>query len=527
MTRSDSRRNVDVSPSGWPSVVGRADVPLLTADAMRDWDRNAQEEHGIPERVLLESAGRAAARVLHHLYPEGRGAAAVGHGNNGGDALVLLRALRAWGREVVAVPAGGEELPAHLLHGWEIDTAPAEEAATVFRSAAVVIDGILGTGAQGAPREPQATMIERINAAGRPVLALDGPSGVDLTTGQTPGVAIRAEVTVTFGAPKRGLLLFPGREHAGRIVVVEVGFPPLVPRDAGAAVVTPWWASARLPSIPANAHKGTTGTVVVLAGRSGMAGAAVLVGTAAARAGAGLVQLVSPAENRVILQTSLPEALFTAREEEGLGEMFADSDAIVAGPGMGTDDSALQVLRQVLETGDAPLVLDADALTLLARHPELEELVGRRSVLLTPHPGEMSHLAGAEVKEIVSDPFRFAAEIAERFGCALLLKGAPSLVASPGTPTLANVVGHSGIATGGMGDTLAGIAGALLAMGCSPREAGALALFLSGRAAEIAGRGRSLLPRDIDEALDQAFADLRSPASHPLPEVLLDLQPAR
>lgn len=526
MTGSDSRRDELVAPPGWPSVFGRKEVPLLTADEMREWDRRAQAEHGIPERVLLESAGRAAARVLHDLYPEGRVAAAVGRGNNGGDALVLLRALRAWGRDVVAVPTGDAELPAQLLHGWEIDTAPADEADAVFRGAAVVVDGILGTGARGEPREPQAAMIGRINAAGRPVLALDGPSGVDLTTGQTPGAAIRAEVTVTFGAPKCGLLLFPGREHAGRILAVEVGFPPLAADEAAAAIVTPRWAAAHLPRIPANAHKGTTGAVTVLAGRTGMAGAAVLVGTAAARAGAGLVRLISPAENRVVLQSSIPEALFTAREE-GLDAIFEDSDAIVAGPGMGTDEGALRVLRQALEVGDAPLVLDADALTLLSRHAELEEPVRRRAVLMTPHPGEMSRLAGAEVKEIVSDPFRFAAEAAERYRCAVLLKGAPSLVASPGEPTLANVVGHSGIATGGMGDTLAGIAGALLAMGCGAREAGALALFLSGRAAEIAGRGRSLLPRDIDEALDQAFADLRSPASHPLPEVLLDLPSAR
>lgn len=527
MPRSESRRDEVVAPPGWPIVIGRKEVPLLTADEMREWDRRAQAEHGIPERVLLESAGRAAARVLHHLYPEGRVAAAVGRGNNGGDALVLLRALRAWGRDVVAVLTGDAELPAQLLHGWEIDTAPADETDAVFRGAAVVVDGILGTGARGEPREPQATMIGRINAAGRPVLALDGPSGVDLTTGQTPGAAIRAEVTVTFGAPKRGLLLFPGREHAGRIIAVEVGFPPLAADEASAAIVTPRWAASHLPNIPANAHKGTTGTVTVLAGRTGMAGAAVLVGTAAARAGAGLVRLISPAENRLVLQSSIPEALFTAREEEGLDAIFEDSDAIVVGPGMGTDDAALGVLRQALETGDAPLVLDADALTLLSRHAELEEPVRRRAVLMTPHPGEMSRLAGAEVKEIVGDPFRFAAETAERYRCAVLLKGAPSLVASSGEPTLANVVGHSGIATGGMGDTLAGIAGALLAMGCGAREAGALALFLSGRAAEIAGRGRSLLPRDIDEALDQAFADLRSPASHPLPEVLLDLPPAR
>ena len=191
-------------------------APVLSAGEMRDWDRHAIQERGIPERVLMEAAGRAAAEVVARLYPEGRVVAAGGGGPNGGDALVLLRTLAARGREVAAVQAGGSLPDRALLHDWELRVLPASEAEAAFRDAAVVVDGILGTGARGAPRDPAAGVIAAMNASARPVVALDGPSGVDMTTGRAEGAATRAAVTVTFGAPKRGLLLFPGRELAGR-----------------------------------------------------------------------------------------------------------------------------------------------------------------------------------------------------------------------------------------------------------------------------------------------------------------------
>ncbi|HEV2147553.1 MAG TPA: NAD(P)H-hydrate dehydratase [Longimicrobiaceae bacterium] len=500
-------------------------VPVLTADEMRAWDRRAIQERGIPERVLMEAAGRAAAEVVARLHPEGRVVAAVGGGNNGGDALVLLRTLAARGREVAAVQAASGLPDRALLHDWELEVVPASEAAAAFRGAEVVVDGILGTGAKGAPRASAAEVIEAINASGRPVVALDGPSGVDMTTGRAEGAAVRAAVTVTFATPKRGLLLFPGRELAGRVVVVEVGFPPLAPGAAHARAVTEAWVRARLPRVPANAHKGTLGTVCAVAGRSGVGGAAVMVAMGALRAGAGMVRVVSHADNRVVLQQAVPEALFTDRASGEVEDALGIADSIVAGPGMGTGEADLDLLLRVARSGDAPLLLDADAVTLLAREPDLRDEI-RAPLLLTPHPGEASRLLACGIPEITSDPFAAAAEIAARFRCTVLLKGAPSLVAAPGEPTLVSVAGHSGIATGGMGDTLSGVAGALLGMGCSPREAGAIGLFLSGRAAEIAGRGRSLLPRDVDAALPNAYAALAADERSELPAALFDLRAA-
>ncbi len=499
-----------------------AALPLLTAAEMREWDERAIRELGIPERLLMESAGRSAAAVLDELHPRGRIAVAVGKGNNGGDALVVLRTLRAWGRSVVAVPQDEAAIRTELLHGWEIAVATAEEADEAFAGADLVVDGLLGTGATGAPRGGALTLIRAIREAGRPVIALDGPSGVDLTTGQVAGEVISATATVTFGAPKRGHLLDPGREHTGRLLVVEVGFPPIGSGASSACLVTDGWVEDALPRIPWNAHKGTAGRVVIVAGRPGMAGAAMLAAMGALRAGAGVTRIISPADNRVPVQTALPEALFLSREDPESRGALENAGAIVIGPGMGVGEDERACLALALECSDAPLIVDADAITLVARDPSLLTKDARSRVLLTPHPLELARLMAVELDEVLADPFDAAALAAERFGCAVLLKGSPSMVATRGRPILVTTTGHSGVATGGMGDTLAGVAGAMAAAGASPQEAGALALHLCGRAAELAGRGRGLLPRDVAECLPAAIANRSGRGSLLSARVLLD-----
>jgi NAD(P)H-hydrate epimerase len=507
-----------------PPFFAPARVPVLTAREMRAWDEQAIGAHGVPERVLMESAGRAVAAVVQRLYPEGRVVAVTGSGNNGGDALVAARTLWMWGRDVAVVHVGSRPLDDALLHGWEMTPIKAEAA---FPGAAVLIDGLLGTGASGAPTGAYAEAIAAMNGAGSPTVALDGPSGVDLTTGATPGDAVHADVTVTFGAPKRGLLLFPGRERAGRIVAVEIGFPRLAEDGASARLGTAAWAHAVLPPVPPNAHKGMMGKVSIVAGRRGMAGAAVLAGLGALRAGAGMAALVSPGANREILQAALPEALYVDRDNLE-PDFLAGSKAAVVGPGMGTDDEALDLLRTIAKQSDVPLVLDADAVTLLAANPDVREAIGDRPLVLTPHPGEMSRLLPMSIGEITADPFRAATEAAERFACTVLLKGAPSLVAARGRATLVSVGGHSGLATGGNGDVLSGVIGAFLAHGIDASDAAGAALWFAGRAAELAGRGRGLLPRDVADALPAAL--LETPASESalgLPGIVLDLPPAR
>jgi NAD(P)H-hydrate epimerase len=507
-----------------PPFFARETVPVLTADEMRAWDRRAIGETGVPERVLMESAGRGVASVIQRLYPSGRVLVVCGSGNNGGDGLVAARTLRAWGRDVRVIAAGSRPPEDALRHGWEMEMGSVDALDAALASADVLVDALLGTGSTGAPRAPYDHAIAAMNASGKPVVAIDGPSGIDFTTGAAAGEAVRAAVTVTFGAPKRGLLLFPGRERCGRIVCVEIGFDPLAD-GFGGQLITPTWAAAHLPHVPPNAHKGQMGRVVIVAGRKGMAGASVLAGMGALRAGAGMAVLVAPEANRAIIQTAIPEALFEDRDSVD-DEVFAKSDAIVAGPGMGTDGDALALLRRIVSAADCPLLLDADATTLLAKNPELRDEI-RQPLLLTPHPGEASRLLEMETKEITADPFTAAAQAAERFRCAVLLKGAPSLVAQTGDPTLVSVSGHSGIATGGMGDTLSGITGAFLALCGDPRIAAGLGLRYSGRAAEIAGRGRGLIPRDVSDAVPDALLEA-PPAESPLgvAGVTLDLHAA-
>jgi NAD(P)H-hydrate epimerase len=522
---------------------GRARVPACTGEESARFDAHAIEALGVPQPVLMENAGRAAAQVLQRLYPEGPVVGVVGAGNNGGDALVLLRTLASWGRDVRAVTVADRGTPEAVLHAWDVPTVAdgdvdAAAWTGLLASATVVVDGILGTGVRGAPRTRQAAAIRHINAAGRPVLAMDIPSGVDAATGAIPGDAVRADVTVAFGFPKTGSLLHPGRAHTGRLVAVEIGFPPMGPDVATAEVVTPAWAHARLPRRELDTHKNAVGRVVVVAGHAGMAGAAVLSVRGALRAGAGLVQVCSPPENRGVLQTAVPEAIYVDPEDgDALEAALAQASVVAVGPGLGTDQGAEALLARVLaasaraDGSPVPLVADADALNLLARGrpTSVPEVAARRPVLVTPHPGEMGRLhEGADAEALAADRIGVIRAAAAALGCAVVLKGAPSLVAVAGAPILVDLQGSSDLAVAGMGDVLTGVCAGLMAQGVPPREAGALGLYLTGRAAVVAGRGKSLTPPDVLRWLPDALGERGSGADElRLPFVLLDLDRAR
>jgi NAD(P)H-hydrate epimerase len=492
-------------------VWGRAFVAALTAEQSAELDRRAHER-GVAEPVLMENAGRSAALVLQSLHPEGRVVAAIGPGHNGGDALVVLRNLRAWGRDVAAHFVASGDGPGHphdgRAHGFEIPRLDLDGLERAAAGAAVLVDGILGTGTRGAPRPDAAQVIRLLMGAGRPVLALDLPSGIDPDSGAVPGDAVRAETTVCFGSPKRGLFFQPGRAHCGRLMSVEIGFPPLEPGDADARLITPSWAAAALPRRDPSAHKGSAGMVLVLAGGRGMGGAAVLSARGAIRAGAGLVYLMSDDANREALHAAVPDAVFIDRDDDDALAMVAKRiDAIVAGPGMGTDDHAATGLDRALATvaARAPVLLDADALTLLARRGQLEALGAMRPVLVTPHAAEFSRIADADIEEVRTDPVAHARAFATRASCTVLLKGMPSIVAEPDGVVRINTVGSSDLASAGMGDMLAGAVGALMAAGSDPADAAALGLFYSSRAADLRALGRALSPADVAESLPEAF----------------------
>ena len=341
------------------------------------------------------------------------------------------------------------------------------------------------------------------------VVALDVPSGVDANTGAVPGAVLPATLTIAFGAPKLGSLLHPARAHAGRLVAMEIGFPPWT--DVPQSVITPAWFARERPRRTTDTHKYAVGAVLLVAGREGMAGAAVLAGRAALRAGVGLLRIASPRANREILQRAVPEAVFVDREDAGsLEDALEASAAAVAGPGMGTDEDAGTALAAVLSARarGLPLALDADALTLLGERVS-ERLPGASdtggAVLLTPHAGEMRRLDPGSLD--ASDRVDRVRALAAASGATVLLKGAPSLVGGPSGHVRVGALGSSDLATAGMGDVLAGACGALLAAGADAEHAGALALHLTGRAARRALRGPGLLPSDVIEEIGGVWTE--------------------
>ena len=489
-------------------VYGREVVPVVTAAEAAEHDRVAQQRFDIPERVLMSNAGRALALITHALHPDGLIVGIAGSGNNGGDTVIALDALRAWGRDVALI---------------RVENA-SDDVARQLAGAAVLLDGIMGTGSKGPPRTSAAKLIGVMNASGRPIIAVDLPSGTNPDTGAVYDDAVNATTTVTFGFPKRGLMLHPARMRCGRMIAVEIGFPPLP--DMRAQLITPEWARRRFPHRAPTANKGSSGRLLLIAGKEGMAGAAVIAGGAAVRSGAGLVRIMSARENREILQKTVPEATFLERD----GDLDIEGmTVIVAGPGMGDTDETRSVLRAVMQKlPGVPLLLDADGLNVFKDDTRgLAAIAAERPLVITPHAKEMHRLTGKSIDEVVKDPIGMAEALANETGATVLLKGQPSVIASPGKPTLVNTVGSSDAGVAGMGDQLAGTIGAMMGANLDVRSAAALGLFYSGRAADLADLGRGLTPRDVSENLPAAFANPGATTSNlNLPFITFD-QPAR
>ena len=501
-----------------PSTVrpfGVGAIPLPTGGEASLWDRQAIQEVGVPGPVLMENAGRAAALLLQHLWPRGRVSVVCGGGNNGGDGVVVARTLASWGRTVTLVDAAPGTLRRDLLHGWDppVEREPLPERGEgegIPGLPDLVVDALLGTGARGAPRAPVDGWIRRINATGLPVISLDVPSGVDADLGEVPGEVVQAVLTVAFGWPKLGLLLHPARARVGRLVAVEIGFPPVDPSLVRAVAITPGWAASHRPRRSSDTHKNRVGSLLLVAGSPGMAGAAILAGRGALRGGVGLLRVASDPANREILQGALPEAIFVdLSDPRAMAEAVVASGALALGPGLGRGEGAARALVGLLEGDPRPTVMDADALNLAAAGalPALDRLGEGRPLLLTPHPGEMARLLEQPRDEVQHDRPGAARRGALRFRCALLLKGAPSLVATSDGILRVDGVGSSDLATAGMGDVLTGVCGALLAAGLAPGDAGALGLHLTGRSAARAHRGAGLSPMDVAEGLPDALRE--------------------
>ncbi|HXG98207.1 MAG TPA: NAD(P)H-hydrate dehydratase [Gemmatimonadales bacterium] len=504
-------------------------IPVLAASEAAAWDAAARTQYRVPSRVLMETAGRATVQVLVTELPEattGGVLVAAGAGNNGGDGWVIARALHAAGIPVwvAAVdPKTDDAIDNRALARLEgVRELGREEA---WPQAAVAVDALLGTGAAGPAKGEVLALAERLTAYGAPILAVDGPTGLDLTSGEAHG-PIHARLTVTFGGARRGHLL--AREWCGKIVVVDIGFPPA---DAvWPVLVTDRWAAGRLPRLAPQMHKGDRGRVCVVGGADGMSGAALHAARAALAAGAGLVKLVAARETIAAAQASLPDLLTV---ESALGEPLEPAvveaiewaDAVVLGPGLGREPRTARAcfVAGVLAQRPLPTVIDADALHVF----RADVPTGSRALVCTPHLGEFRALAGdAVADEAANDRWSAAGHAAAKLKCTVLLKGVPTVIADLRGPAHVVASGNPGLATGGSGDLLAGFIGAFLARGTVPAEAAALGAHALGRAAEQGARqwtARSLRPADVLAALPEVWRAWREvlPAR---PPVLAELE---
>lgn len=538
-------------------------MELLTAAEMRAADETAQA-WGLPARLLMEQAGWHLARVAAGMLADGAGHPAgashatgashaagagtvvvmAGRGNNGGDGLVAARYLHEWGLPVRVVLVGGPlgMTPEATANGELLERLgtvcqtlgdasrglkpPEEQAlAVLLAGAGLVVDALLGTGVRGAPRGAVARVIELINAAGRPVLAADIPSGLDADLGQARGPCVVATATVTFCRPKLGLLMHPGAGLAGRLLVAPLPIPQAVVAGLGsrASLITRAGAAAALPARPAAGHKGTFGHLLVVAGAVGYAGAPALAALAGLRAGAGMVTLAVPEPLVAPLTSKLTEVMvrplaadasggLAASAWPALERLLASADAVLAGPGLGRGEGARELVARLLSAWTGPLALDADGLNLL----HLPELAGRTlPAVITPHPGEMGRLLETDAGRVEADRPAAARRAAADGGCLAILKGARTLVAEPGGHLWVNPTGNQGMATAGSGDVLAGLVGGLLAQGAFPgtlpRDAALAAVYLHGLAGDLAAAAaspRALIAGDILASLGRAFATL-------------------
>lgn len=500
--------------------------PVLSRDEVRELDRRAILR-GIPSLELMERAGRGANELLLEHFPKAQRIALVcGAGNNGGDGFVVARLLRGQGRSPHAFLLGEptrlkgdalENYRAFTLAGGSvtpIDDGGLAELERGLAESDLVVDALFGTGLDRELDGVQRAAVESMNRSPAPKLALDLPSGLDADTGTPHGVAVRAALTATFAAKKRGLLTPGGAAHAGAVHVVPLGIPDELVREVGYGVseLEATDIAAALPRREPTSHKGSSGRVLILAGSPGKIGAGLLVAEGALRTGAGLVTLAAEPTTAAAYEGRVLEAM-TARidpadPEGSLAPYLERADAIALGPGLGFDDFARRVVDHVALGWSGPVVIDADALTCFAgRADALARARGPR--VLTPHSGEMSRLVGGSAATVEADRFAAVTRAVELTRQTVLLKGAATLVATPEQRITVNPTGHAALASGGMGDVLSGVIAALL-VACEPHRAACAGAYLHGRAAtelaEERGVDRGLLAHEIAAAVPVALA---------------------
>ena len=511
---------------------------VLDAAQMRDADRRTIDEIGIPSIVLMENAGRAVAGAIEARFAareRRRVAVLCGRGSNGGDGLVAARVLAERRAAVTTVLLARAKavrgdartnLDVARRLGLSVAEAPDVSAWQAIRSevtaADLVVDALVGTGLRAPLEGLLAAVAADLNAARRPVAAIDLPSGLSADSGACIGASVEARVTITLGSPKIPLVVSPAAERAGEMVVADIGIPARVVEELGGPrveLLTRDALRARLPARARDAHKGDCGRVVVVAGSPGKTGAARLAGTGALRSGAGLVTVATPA-SCVGPVAAVPEYMTAALPETGDGTVRSaaaevvlglGADVVAVGPGLGVGPEPRALVRALVEGVPGPLVLDADALTALAGDPGVLALRRGRVTVATPHPGEMARLAGTTVGDVQANRIEVARRFAEGHGVHVVLKGARSVIAAPSGGVRINASGNPGMATGGTGDVLTGMVAAWLAQTGDAEAATSLAVHLHGRAGDLAAKRvgeTALVAGDVAGHLGTAVLEL-------------------
>jgi ADP-dependent NAD(P)H-hydrate dehydratase / NAD(P)H-hydrate epimerase len=497
--------------------------PLFDATRMREIDRWAIEDRGVPSLDLMERAGAGLARSTIDVAPEGDVVVVCGKGNNGGDGLVAARVLRQQGREVTVVCAvAPEQLQGDARTNLErLPGAPPQllQDAGLPAQAAVIVDAVLGTGFSGEARGEALAAIEAIEAADALIVAADVPSGVDASTGVVSGRAVSADVTTTFHAAKPGLWINPGKAHAGEVRVIEIGVPPQPPVEADIGLIRRA-VLERIPRRQPGWTKFTSGHVLIAGGSRGLTGAPCLVGEAAMRAGAGYVTACIPGSLSLVFETRLLEVMTRALPDDD-GSLTSDGaqqvlevaqrrgGSLVVGPGLGREAGAVAFARELAAAAAVPLVLDADGLNAHAQ--AFEALAERQApTVLTPHAGELGRLLGIESAAIEQERLRYVREAAAATRAVVVLKGDDTLVAAPDGVVAVNTVASAALATAGTGDVLSGVIGALLARKRDPFIAACAGVHLHGLAGRRAASQHGVdgvIASDVIAALPRVRAD--------------------
>ena len=517
---------------------------ILNATQMREADRQTIEEVGLASLVLMENAGRQVVSAIEAAYEDrltGRVAVLCGKGNNGGDGFVIARTLAQRGVDVsvfliasVAQVKGDARINLDILGRLGIGVMEVDDEqrwelhASEVQRCTLIIDAIVGTGLAAPLTGLLETVVADVNVLGIPIVSVDLPSGLSADTPHLIGQCISAVMTVTLAAPKLSLILPPGEDHAGEVVIADIGIPyDVIDGVEGRQIelLTPEQIRLIVQPRPADSHKGDYGRVTVVAGSRGKSGAAHLTGLAALRSGAGLVTIATPECCVPIVASLAPEYMTEPLSDTAAGEVAESAvetvlalrqDVIACGPGLGRSEGAASFVRALVERSPVPLVLDADAILAFADDPGL--LMGRdeRHIVITPHPGEMARLVGKTIEEVQADRIGIASEFAATHQVYVVLKGHRTIIATPAGAVAVNPTGNPGMATGGSGDVLTGMIAAWLAQLLDADAACRLAVFLHGAAGDLAAghEGRvSMIAGDLIDHLGAAIEQLTAPPS--------------